>query len=175
MTSYDLARCVVCGSADSEVFADPARICVAGASFGGYSAMMLAAKAPETVKCAAGLSGLYDLRAMAEKSDTSRSFWGRAYIERVIGDDGDQLFAKSPLSLAGSIKAPVFLAHGEEDERTPFRQAKAMHRALEKAGNEPEWMPVEHEGHGFYVKANAIAYYKALEAFIDANIGGDGT
>lgn len=152
-------------------YADPGRICAYGASFGAYSALMLAAKAPDLVKCAAGLSGLYDLRAMAEKSDTSRSFRGRAYIERVLGDDDGALLANSPVALAAKIKAPVFLAHGEEDERTPFRQAKAMKKALEKAGNEPEWMAVRGEGHGFYVQENAVAFYERLEAFLAENIG----
>lgn len=152
-------------------YADPGRICAYGASFGAYSALMLAAKAPELVKCAAGLSGLYDLRAMAGKSDASRSFRGRAYIERVLGDDDDALLANSPLALAAKIKAPVFLAHGEEDERTPFRQAKAMKKALEKAGNEPVWMAVRGEGHGFYVQENAVAFYERLEAFLAENIG----
>lgn len=152
-------------------YADPARICAYGASFGAYSALMLAAKAPDLVKCVAGLSGLYDLRAMAEKSDASRSFRGRAYIARVLGDDDDVLLANSPLALAARIQAPVFLAHGEEDERTPFRQAKVMKKALEKAGNKPVWMAVRGEGHGFYAQENAVAFYRQLEAFLAEHIG----
>ena len=152
-------------------YADPARICTYGASFGGYSALMLAAKAPDLVKCAAGMSGLYDLRAMAEKSDASRSFRGKAYIERVVGDDDDALLAASPLAHAGQIRVPVFLAHGKEDERTPFRQAEAMKKALEKAGNPPLWMPVKGEGHGFYAQENAVEFYRRLEVFLAENIG----
>src|SRR3546814_6175917 len=82
----------------AEGYADPGRICTYGASFGGYSALMLAAKAPDLVRCAAGMSGLYDLRAMAEKSDTSRNFRSRGHIERVIGGDDDELLANSPLA-----------------------------------------------------------------------------
>lgn len=152
-------------------YADPQRICVYGASFGGYSAMMLAAKAPELVKCAAGLSGLYDLRSMANKSDVSRSYLGRAEIERFVGRDDAALLADSPLSLADRIKAPVFLAHGGQDERTPIAQAEAMRKALEKAGNPPLWMSVSKEGHGFYNKENVVAFYTQLEQFLDQHIG----
>ena len=152
-------------------YADPKRICVYGASFGGYSALMLAAKAPDLVKCVAGLSGLYDLRAMAEKSDTSRSYRGRAYIARVVGRDDDELLANSPLAFARSIKVPVFLAHGQADERTPIRQAEAMKKALEKAGNTPIWMSVPKEGHGFYAEKNVVAFYTQLEDFLGKNIG----
>lgn len=158
----------------SKGYADPGRICVFGASFGGYSALMLAAKAPDLVKCAAGLSGLYDLRSMADKSDTARSFLGRAYIARVIGRDDAALSANSPLAMAGGIKAPVFLAHGESDERTPYAQAAAMRKALEKAGNAPVWMSVPKEGHGFYAQKNVVAFYNQLEAFLAANIGAGG-
>lgn len=152
-------------------YADPQRICVYGASFGGYSALMLAAKAPQLVKCAAGLAGLYDLRSLTNKSDTSRSFLGRAQIERFVGHDDGELLANSPLALANDIKVPVFLAHGEKDERTPIAQAEAMRRALEKAGNKPIWMAVPKEGHGFYARKNVIAFYRQLEAFLDQNIG----
>ncbi len=155
-------------------YADPKRICVYGASFGGYSALMLASKMPESIKCAAGLSGLYDLRSMANKSDVSRSFLGRAEIARFVGGDDDELLANSPLALAGSIKAPVFLAHGQKDERTPLGQAEAMKKALEKAGNKPIWMSVPKEGHGFYVEKNVIAFYTQLEEFLAANIGPGG-
>jgi len=154
-------------------YADPQRICVYGSSFGGYSAMMLAAKAPELVKCAAGLAGLYDLRAMANKSDTSRSYYGRAAIERFVGQDDAALLASSPLALATRIRQPVLLAHGDKDERTPIAQAEAMRRALEKAGNKPIWMAVAREGHGFYNEKNVVEFYRQLESFLAENIGTD--
>src|SRR3546814_19943874 len=119
----------------AEGYADPVRICTYGASFGGYSALMLAAKAPDLVRCAAGMSGLYDLRAMAEKSDTSRSFRGRAYIERVIGGDDDELLAHSPPARPAGIPVPTFLAPGKEAARPPVRQAKGSDRALGTTGN----------------------------------------
>ena len=156
----------------SKGYADPKRICAYGASFGAYSAMVLAAKHPDMVKCVATEAGLYDLRTMAStSSEAGRSFWGRAYVERAVGTDSKQMLADSPLSMAASIKAPVFMAHGDRDERTTFDQAEAMKRALDKAGNPPIWMPVHNEAHGFYVDANQIAFYQKLEAFLAANIG----
>lgn len=156
----------------SKGYADPNRICVYGGSFGAYSAMVLAARHPEMVKCVATQAGLYDLRSLtSSKSDASRSFLGRAFIERTVGGDSSQMLADSPLSMAASIKAPVFMAHGEEDERTTFSQAEAMRKALQKAGNNPAWMPVRNEAHGFYVEKNQIAFYQKLEEFLAANIG----
>jgi dipeptidyl aminopeptidase/acylaminoacyl peptidase len=157
--------------AAAQGYADAKRVCVYGASFGGYSAMMTAARAPDLVKCVVSLSGLYDLDAFARKSDVKTSAYGRSYIERTIGRDKAARLAQSPISLASRIKAPVFMAHGEIDKRTPFAQAVAMKEALEEAGNAPEWMPVPKEGHGFYERSNDIEFYRRLEAFLEGHIG----
>ena len=152
-------------------YADPQRICAYGGSFGAYSAMMVAARAPDLIQCAAGLSGLYDLETMSEDSDTATTAYGQSYIARVLGSDRNELRANSPVNLAARIKASVFLAHGEIDERTPYLQAVAMKTALTGAGNAPEWMSVAGEAHGFYKDENNVAFYKRLEAFLARNIG----
>ncbi len=155
----------------SQGYVDPARICVYGASFGAYSAMMAVAKAPDLFQCAVGASGLYDLEMMLSKGDIDDTRRGRNYLDRAIGSDVSTLRAQSPVALADRIKVPVLLVHGEIDRRTPFAQAKAMKAALEATGNKPEWMPVPKEGHGFYNDANNIAFYQRLEAFLDRHIG----
>ena len=151
--------------------ADTARVCTYGASFGAYAAMMLAVREPELIRCAAGLAGVYDLKMMYKKGDIKDRAYGRNYLTRVIGRNDEELAANSPTTLASSIKAPVFLAHGERDERTPIAQANAMRAALVSAGKPPEWMAVAGEGHGFYNDDNSAAFYRALEAFLDKNIG----
>ncbi len=150
--------------------ADPARICAYGASFGAYSAMMVAARAPDLFRCAVGYAGLYDLPMMYAKGDIQERRSGRKYLTRVIGRDRAELAANSPTTLARNIKIPVLLIHGEADERTPLAQAKAMRAALEQAGNAPEWMSVAREGHGFYEEKNSIAMFSRLEAFLARNL-----
>jgi len=152
-------------------YADPQRICAFGASFGAYSAMMVAARDSSLFQCVAGLAGLYDLPMMYAKGDIRTSRSGQNYLARAVGTDPADLKSNSPTTLAAQIKVPVFLAHGEADERTPFAQAKAMKAALEAAGNAPEWMAVAKEGHGFYDDDNNIAFFQRLEAFLDRHIG----
>ncbi len=155
-------------------YVDAERVCAFGASFGAYSAMMLAARAPERIKCAAGLAGLYDLKMMYAKGDIRSTQSGTHYLARAIGRSDAELAANSPTAVAADIRAPVFLAHGELDERTPVAQAKAMKAALERAGNAPEWMLVNGEGHGFHADANNAAFYRRLEAFLERHIGAAG-
>ena len=151
--------------------ADTSRVCSYGASFGAYAAMMLAARQPGLIRCAAGLAGVYDLKMMYKKGDIKDRAYGRNYLTRVIGRNDEELAANSPTTLASSIKAPVFLAHGERDERTPIAQANAMRAALVSAGRPPQWMAVAGEGHGFYNDDNSAAFYRALEEFLGKNIG----
>jgi len=151
--------------------ADPARVCVYGASFGAYSAMMAPIRAPGMFKCAAGLAGVYDLQMMKDKGDIQQSESGRRYLQRVLGNDASALQASSPARQAAQLRIPVLLAHGEEDERAPLAQAKAMRAALTAAGNAPEWHTYAKEGHGFYNEDNSIDFYRALDAFLARNLG----
>jgi dienelactone hydrolase len=152
-------------------YADPARICVYGGSFGGYSAMMAVIRSPGTFKCAVGYAGIYDLKMMYEKGDIRTSKSGRSYLTSVIGRDDAELDANSPDKLADRIVVPVLLVHGEDDQRAPFAQARAMRAALDAAHKPYEWMSRPGEGHGFYDEKNRVDFYNALQAFLEKHIG----
>jgi dienelactone hydrolase len=155
----------------AEQYADPARICVFGGSFGGYSALMAPIRAPGMFKCAVGYAGIYDLAMMYDKGDASGSKFGRNYLRTVIGKDDADLAANSPAKLADKIGVPVLLIHGEEDQRVPFAQAKAMRAALEAAHKPYQWLSKSGEGHGFYTEQNNVELYSTLQAFLDKYIG----
>jgi dipeptidyl aminopeptidase/acylaminoacyl peptidase len=93
----------------AEHYADPRRICVYGASFGGYSAMMTTIRAPGLFQCAVGYAGIYDLDMMYNKGDIKASKLGRSYLTSVIGKDPADLAANSPTQLADKIDVPVLL------------------------------------------------------------------
>ena len=151
--------------------ADKDRVCVFGASFGGYSAMMTPIRAPGMFKCAVGYAGIYDLSLMYDKGDIKGRDSGVNYLELAIGRDESELAANSPAKMAEQVKIPVFLVHGEDDERAPFAHAKAMRAALQAAGNDPEWMAAKGEAHGFYDEDNNVELYGKLLAFFGRHIG----
>jgi dipeptidyl aminopeptidase/acylaminoacyl peptidase len=157
--------------AEAQHFADPKRVCVYGASFGGYSAMMSVIRAPELFKCAVGYAGVYDLAMMYDKGDTKDSTSGVNYLHYAIGTDPAVLAANSPDKLADKINVPVLLIHGEDDQRAPFAQAKAMRAALDAAHKPYEWLSKSGEGHGFYNEDNNVDMYNHLQAFLDKYIG----
>jgi dipeptidyl aminopeptidase/acylaminoacyl peptidase len=153
-----------------QTIADPARICVYGASFGAYSALMLAEREPDMFKCAVGYAGLYDLPLHVKDPRVIRNTRTRNFLARAAGQDEAELKAISPSQNAAAIKVPVLLVHGEDDDITNVKQAKAMREALDREKKSYEWMLVEHEGHGFYMEKNRVAFYEKLEAFLKKHL-----
>lgn len=150
---------------------DGNRVCAFGASFGGYAALMLAAREPGLFKCAIGYAGVYDLPYIFKEDRTRTSRRSTNWYKKFIGEDKEELERFSPVMQAGSIKAPVLLIHGGKDEIAPKEHAYRMRDALTAAGNAPEWMYVDYEGHGFYDTENATAVYEKLEDFLKRHIG----
>lgn len=151
--------------------ADPSRICIYGASYGGYAALMGVAKEPSLYKCAAGYVGVYDLPVMFTRGDIQERGSGETYLKEWIGDP-KQLAAVSPVNLADRIKVPVFLAAGGEDQRAPIQHSKRMEAALRKAGVPVETLYYDTEGHGFYTEPHQREYYTRLLAFLARSLGG---
>lgn len=151
--------------------ADASKICIYGASYGAYAAMMGAAREPGLYRCAAGYVGVYDLPMMHTTGDIQRSGSGSTYLKEWLGDP-KQLAAVSPVNLAGQIKVPVFLAAGGEDQRAPIQHTRRMEAALQQAGVPVESLYYPTEGHGFYTDPHRREYYTRLLAFLAGNLGG---
>ncbi len=98
--------------------ADPARICIYGASYGGYAALMGVAREPDLYRCAAGYVGVYDMVKM-HKDDSGDSRSSRNWALDWLGPR-ENMAAISPTGMASRIKVPVFLAAGGKDRRAPI-------------------------------------------------------
>ncbi|MCU0755860.1 MAG: prolyl oligopeptidase family serine peptidase [Xanthomonadales bacterium] len=126
---------------------DAGRVALYGASYGGYAALMGAAREPELYRCAISYVGVSDLPLMYTRGDIEDSTFGVSYLKQVIGTDEAELKANSPSQRAEQIRARVFLIHGGRDERVPIKHAELMRDALTAAGNPPEWYVEPTEGH----------------------------
>ncbi|HWU78355.1 MAG TPA: alpha/beta fold hydrolase [Rhodanobacter sp.] len=151
--------------------ADPKRICIYGASYGGYAALEGAVKEPGLYKCTIGYVGVYDLPLMFHRGDVPQSSYGKDYLKRQLGDDMQLLASHSPINQLDSLKARVMLVVGGKDERVPEIQGLHMHQALLDRHIAHEWMLKPDEMHGFYVEANIAELYTRMLQFIGANIG----
>ncbi len=151
--------------------ADPKRICTYGGSFGGYSAVQLAIRAPDLVRCAVGFAGIYDLARLNDEGDLSEFRWGRDVTDRFTGTDRAALVAQSPTHNADKIEAPVLLVHGEDDRRAPISHARGLCDALKKHNKPCETLFVPNEGHGFRSEANRLQRFRRMLAFLRQHTG----
>lgn len=154
--------------------ADPARVCIYGASYGAYAALMGVAREPDLYRCAAGYVGVYDLPTM-RKEERFGSRATRTWMDEWVGDDDARLAANSPNRLASRIRAPVFLAAGGDDLVAPIEHSKLMERALKAANVPVETLYYPGEGHGFYTAAHRREFYQRLLAFLGKHLEPAGT
>src|SRR5690606_25033845 len=150
--------------------ADAGRICIYGASYGAYAALMGVAREPSLYQCAIGYVGVYDLPLMFRRGDTQERWSGMAFLRDWVGDR-DSLAAVSPVQLAGQVKVPVLLAAGGEDERAPIEHSRRMERALQAAGVPVETLYYDTEGHGFHVDEHRLEFNQRVLGFLGRHIG----
>lgn len=152
-------------------YADPKRICIYGASYGGYAALEGVVREPDLYKCAIGYAGVYDLRVQLDKSDTQRTDRGTAYLKVALGEDHDDLLRRSPLSGAERIKADILPLHGKDDQRVPFKNFQAFTAALDRQGKHYDQLVEPMEGHGFFLPEHRQEAYQKMLDFLQRNIG----
>ena len=155
--------------------ADPQRICIYGASYGGYAALWGVIKTPQLYKCGISLAGVSDLNDMLSHSIRDDANAATRELRRAhIGDPAHSrqaLDEVSPLKHAAEVRVPLLIAHGEEDTRVLPSQSKDMVKALETLHKPVEWMPFAREGHGFFWVNNQVKYFGAVLRFLQTHIG----
>ena len=148
---------------------DASKVCVSGASYGGYASLMAPIATPGVFKCAASFAGVTDIDLMyaITWSDSSEDY-KRYGMPVLVGDrekDAAQLARTSPLKRAAEIKVPVLLAHGGLDKRVPIKHASEFFDAARGAGVDIERVIYADEGHGFFDPKNKADYFSRMEKF----------
>lgn len=158
--------------------ADPQRICIAGASYGGYAALMGLVNDPDLYKCAIDWLGVTDIKLMYTGTWFSKSDLSEAYLRYgmpvLVGDpdkDAAQLAATSPIQQAARIRQPALLAYGGEDKRVPLHHGKRFYSAVTDSNEHVEWVEYSEEGHGWRLPENRIDFWRRVERFLDKWIG----
>jgi dipeptidyl aminopeptidase/acylaminoacyl peptidase len=150
--------------------ADPDRIGIYGASYGGYAAMMGLVREPGVFRAGTSYAGVMSLPVLLDENE-----WQGLDDHNVpmIGggwSDRKRLTDTSPLEHVSAIASPVLLGHGENDQRVHVKHSRRMEDALRDAGKAVEYLEFEEEVHGFLLEANRIRWYSALAAFFEKHL-----
>jgi dipeptidyl aminopeptidase/acylaminoacyl peptidase len=137
---------------------DRNRVMLTGASYGGYLSLLAAIEYGDRIRCVFEGFGMSDLVTFLESTEESR----RADRNIEYGDPADPemrgfLKSISPLTHAGRLKVPLFIAQGARDTRVPIGQSEAMVQAIRQNGT-PLWYVV-------YTDAGHLQFTRATNDF----------
>jgi len=155
--------------------ADPKRIGIYGASYGGYAALAGITFTPDLYAAAVSYVGVSNLFTFMK---TIPPYW-RPFLEQMhamVGDpekDQELMAAASPALHVDRIKTPLFVAQGAQDPRVNKAESDQIVENLRKRGVEVEYLVKENEGHGFQNEENRFEFYEAMERFLAGHLHPD--
>jgi dipeptidyl aminopeptidase/acylaminoacyl peptidase len=153
--------------------ADPERIGIYGASYGGYAVLAGLAFTPELYACGVDYVGVSNLFTLL---DSLPPYWelGRKMMYEMVGDpvkDKKLLTDISPVFHADKIKAPLLVAQGANDPRVKKAESDQIVEALKENGIDVQYLVKDNEGHGFANEENRFDFYRSLELFLGKHLG----
>jgi dipeptidyl aminopeptidase/acylaminoacyl peptidase len=157
-----------------EGIADPKRVAIYGASYGGYATLAGITLTPELYACAVDYVGVSNLFTFM---GTIPPYW-KPYLDmmyEMVGDpekDKDLMTAASPVFHVDKIKCPLFIAQGANDPRVAKAESDQIVEALKKRGIDVPYMVKDNEGHGFANEENRMEFYREMEKFFAKYLGG---
>ncbi|MBI3607939.1 MAG: S9 family peptidase [Nitrospirae bacterium] len=154
--------------------ADPRKVAIYGASYGGYAALIGATFTPDLFCCAVDVVGPSNLITMIQ---TIPPYWSTfiAVEHRRVGNpetETEFLKSRSPLFRVDRIKRPILIAHGANDPRVKQAESEQIVEAMKRKGIPYEYLLFPDEGHGFAKPENRLRFYAVAERFLAQHLGG---
>ncbi|HYV90988.1 MAG TPA: S9 family peptidase [Chitinophagales bacterium] len=157
-----------------EGIADKKRIAIYGGSYGGYATLAGLTFTPDLYCCGIDYVGVSNLFTFM---NTIPPYW-KPYLEmmyEMVGNpttEKELLHEASPVFHVDKIKVPLLVAQGANDPRVNINESNQIVEALKKKGVEVEYIVKDNEGHGFHNEENRFDFYRAMEKFLAAHLGG---
>lgn len=147
--------------------ADPKRVCMVGASYGGYAAMRAAQRDPAKYRCAISYAGVSDLAAMMRYDSR---FLNHGTRKAWLKEQAPDFLAVSPVHFAAQFATPILLMHGKKDRRVQVSQSREMAEKLKAAGKVQgrDYIYVEQPlaDHHFSREADRVEFLEQMDAFL---------
>jgi dipeptidyl aminopeptidase/acylaminoacyl peptidase len=152
--------------------ADPERVAIYGASYGGFAVLEGLVKTPDLYAAGVDYVGVSNLFTFFK---TIPPYWA-PYLEmmyEMVGHpekDKDWFQEHSPALNADKIAKPLLVAQGAKDPRVNINESNQIVEALRKRGVEVVYIVKENEGHGFQNEENRFDFYEAMEKSLNTHL-----
>jgi dipeptidyl aminopeptidase/acylaminoacyl peptidase len=156
--------------------ADPRRVAIYGASYGGYAALVGATFTPEKFACAVDVFGISNLMTMMNTIPPYWKAWQTIWKAR-MGDYTTEagrrfLEARSPLNRVDRIVRPLLIVQGANDVRVRASESDQIVTAMLQREIPVTYVYYTDEGHGFRRPENRRSFTAVAEAFLAHHLGG---
>ncbi|MGJ8691409.1 MAG: alpha/beta hydrolase family protein [Thalassotalea sp.] len=154
---------------------DPDRVCIVGASYGGYAALTGAVLSPDLYKCVISINGVSDLEKMlkTEIDDHGDDHWVVSYWNKIIKNkslDKNHLKNISPITHVKSVKAPVLIIAGKIDKVVPYEQSEDIYDELDDEDKDVTYVLLRDAGHHLIRNDTRLKTLQAIDKFIDKHM-----
>ncbi|MBM4203101.1 MAG: S9 family peptidase [Gammaproteobacteria bacterium] len=149
-----------------EGISDPDRVCVVGASYGGYAALVSAYRSSDRFRCAASLAGVANLDTMDRRSYD----FDLVKRNRDRMQSGDQLRANSPYHHADDFVLPLLMVHGDEDTVVSVDQSRALAPELQAAKKPFSYIEQSGGDHFLSGGGQRREFFSHLGRFLDEHL-----
>ena len=152
-----------------EGIANPKKIAIYGASYGGYATLAGLTFTPDLYTCGVDYVGVSSLFTFMESMPPYWELY-RSMMYEMVGHpekDKELLASASPLLHVDKIKVPLFIAQGANDPRVKKSESDQIVEALKAKKIDVPYMVKDDEGHGFYNEENQFDFYRAMGEFLE--------
>ena len=156
----------------NEGIANPDKIGIYGASYGGYATLAGLTFTPDLYACGVDYVGVSSLFTFMESMPPYWELYRDMMYEMVGHPEKDKelLASSSPLMHVDKIKVPLFIAQGANDPRVKKSESDQIVEALKQKGIDVPYMVKDDEGHGFYNEENRFDFYREMSAFLEKHL-----
>ncbi len=146
-----------------EGIVDPKRVCIVGASYGGYAAMRGAQRDGGLFRCAISYAGVSDLGALSRFD--SQSLYGKEYVAN-LKEKAPDFASVSPIRFPEQFSTPILIMHGKNDLRVPVEQSRTMAAKLKAASKDVRYIEQPLGDHHFSRQEDRLQFLQEMESFL---------
>jgi dipeptidyl aminopeptidase/acylaminoacyl peptidase len=154
-------------------YADPRRVGISGASYGGFATIAGLAFTPELYRFGINYVGATDLDILMRDWARSRSEGRSQFAIQGIGDpmrDAERLARQNPIRHIANIRVPVLNGYGKNDPRVTIDHWERLEREFRQHNVPYVGIVEDDEGHGFARVEARVKWFSEVDRFLAARL-----